>query len=97
MLNVPNVGSKLSNGAEVIAIHSHGNALAGLTVVLAYVEHKRVYVVWTLDPDGDAHHGTERFDVNDAMNEYSKRVMSLMYAWQNRIAPTITYDRRNNA
>lgn len=98
MLNVPNVGSKLSNGAEVLAIHSHGDALSGDTIVLAHIADKpRGYVVWTLDADGDAHHDAYRFDVNDAMNVYIERVMSKLYAWQNRIAPTYTYDRRNNA
>lgn len=81
-------------GARIMAVHLHGDPLHPDTsegVVLAWLEHKGEYVVWTVGPDGHFSNGSYTFDERKARYRYAERVAARVFRHFNELAPSLTF------
>jgi len=79
-------------GATVLACHMHGPSVDHRGgVMLAWLDHKREYVVWSLDSKGTPGNGDYTFDIDKALLNYSQRSIAKLYAHFNKKAPEISF------
>jgi hypothetical protein len=79
-------------GATVLACHIHGTSIDhGGGVLLGWLNHKREYVVWSLDNEGTPGNGYYTSDINKTLLNYSQRSIAKLYAHFNKKAPEISF------
>lgn len=98
--NAIEIGSVIGDpvGAVVMAMHTQEGCTGSADatgVVLGWSEHKREFWVWSVGPTGELSNGRYKYDLTEALNVYSERVMARLFGHYNKVAPTWTYQRPN--
>lgn len=87
-------GDIVGVGSIVLAVQYANGAGGGerrIGTVLAWTDHKREYVVYTVDPYGEVSNGTYTFDEQRALNAYIARSNDHLFRHFNAKPPAITY------
>jgi hypothetical protein len=87
-------GDIVGMGSIVLAVQYANGAGGGerrIGTVLAWTDHKREYVVYTVDPYGEVSNGTYTFDEQRALNAYIARSNDHLFRHFNAKPPAITY------
>lgn len=77
------------NGCDVVSFHE--NVRDATTVALAWDAHKNEFIVWDVDPTGEASNGLYSRDLNEALLNYSKRVVAAIYAQHEKRGPDVVF------
>lgn len=87
-------GDIVGVGSIVLAVQYANGGDGGerrIGTVLAWTDHKREYVVYTVDPYGEVSNGTYTFDEQRALNAYIARSNDHLFRHFNAKPPAITY------
>lgn len=87
-------GDIVGVGSIVLAVqyaHGGGGGEHRIGTALAWTDHKREYVVYTVDPYGEVSNGTYTFDEQRALNAYIARSNDHLFRHFNAKPPAITY------